>query len=165
MNMFQRVLMVDPSTGFYKTKKYGLVGVEAGHETRIEFPIPDSSSQPDFVGKTATFDVTVHEIKAKVLPPIDDAFAENVGGFDSIDELRSDLREKMDAQKGVAQMQMKEREARSALAMRAEGDIPPAMIDSRTNAMMRDFAATGRVQGTYGSSVITQSKVPTPGPR
>jgi trigger factor len=117
----------------------GLIGVKPGGEAHIEFAIPDTSSEPDFVGRTATFDVTVHEIKAKVLPPIDDEFAGNVGGFDTIEELRSDLRRKMDAQKAIAQMQMKEREVRAALARRTQGDVPRVMFESRTNAMMRDF--------------------------
>ncbi len=118
----------------------GLIGVKAGEETRIEFPIPESSSRPDYVGRTATFDVTVHEIKAKTLPPFDDEFAGNVGGFDTLDELRADTRQKMDAQKGLAQMQLKEREARAALAARLEGDVPSVLVESRASAMMRDFA-------------------------
>lgn len=126
----------------------GLVGVEAGGEAHIEFPIPDTSSNPEFVGRTATFDVTVHEIKAKLFPELDDAFAENVGGFESIDALRADIREKMDGQKVVAQMQLKERESRSALATRLEGDIPDAMVHSRTNAMVRDFASGLEARGT-----------------
>ncbi len=117
----------------------GLIGVEAGAERHIEFPIPESTSQPDYVGRIASFDVTVHEIKAKVLPPIDDEFAGNVGGFDSVEDLRADLREKMDAQKGVAQMQLKEREVRSAVAANLEGDIPEALVRSRSGAMLRDF--------------------------
>ncbi len=119
----------------------GLIGVKAAEETHIEFPIPETSSEPDYVGRTASFDVTVHEIKAKVLPPIDDEFAANVGGFDSIEELRTDLREKMDAQKAVAHEQLMEREARGALAARVEGDVPPVMVDSRANTMLRDFVS------------------------
>ena len=126
----------------------GLVGVKPGEETHIEFPIPDSTSQPDFVGRMASFDVTVHEIKAKVLPPIDDEFATNVGGFDSVEELRADLRSKMDAQKGVAHMQLKEREARSALAESLEGDVPEAMVKTRASAMFRDFATGLEQRGT-----------------
>jgi trigger factor len=117
----------------------GLIGVRAGAETHIEFPIPETSSEPDYVGKTASFDVTVHEIKAKVLPPMDDEFAGNVGGFDTMEELRSDLRRKMETQKSIAHMQMKERETRAALAKHAQGDIPPVMFESRTSAMLRDF--------------------------
>lgn len=132
----------------------GLVGTKAGAETRIEFPIPDSSSNPEFIGRMASFDVTVHEIKAKVMPELNDEFAENVGGFDSIDALRADIREKMDAQKAVAQSQLKERETRSALATRLEGDIPEALVSSRTNAMVRDFANGLESRGTTLESYV-----------
>ena len=50
----------------------GLLGLEPGAETRIEFAIPDTSSKTEYVGKTAQFDVTIHEIKAKKLPEVDD---------------------------------------------------------------------------------------------
>jgi trigger factor len=135
------------------------VGVEAGGETHIEFPIPDSSSNPEFVGRTATFDVTVHEIKAKVFPDLNDEFAENVGGFESMDALRADIREKMDAQKGVAQMQLKERESRGALATRLEGDIPEPMVRSRTNAMLRDFVTGLEGRGTTIESYLAATGV------
>jgi trigger factor len=48
----------------------GLVGMKAGEDKRIEFSIPDTSSNEEFVGKTAGFGVTVHEVKAKVLPEV-----------------------------------------------------------------------------------------------
>ena len=137
----------------------GLIGVKAGEETQFEFPIPESSSQPDFVGRMASFDVTVHEIKAKVLPPIDDDFAANVGGFDSVEELRADLREKMDAQKGVAQMQLKEREIRTALAANLEGDVPEALVRSRTQAMMRDFMTGLETRGTSFENYVQATGV------
>jgi trigger factor len=137
----------------------GLVGVEAGSETHIEFPIPDSSSNPEFVGRTATFDVTVHEIKAKVFPELNDEFAENVGGFESMDALRADIREKMDAQKSVAQMQLKERETRGVLAARLEGDIPEAMVRSRTSAMLRDFMTGLESRGTTIESYVAATGV------
>ena len=49
--------------------------LKPGDEARVEFVIPDTSSNAEFVGKTAQFDVAVHEIKAKKLPEVDDEFA------------------------------------------------------------------------------------------
>ena len=126
----------------------GLIGVKAGEETRIEFPIPDTTSNPDYVGRTAQFDVTVHEIKAKVLPTLDDDFASEVGGFETIEELRADIRQKQEAQKSVAQMQLKERETRAALAGRLEGEVPESMAEGRKGAMMRDFETGLESRGT-----------------
>jgi trigger factor len=117
----------------------GVVGAKPGDERHVEFVIPDTSSNPEFVGKTAGFDITIHEIKAKVLPDIDADFAANVGGFDSVEEMTADLKARIDLQKGSSHARLKEQRAREALAARVEGDIPEAMIVSRQSQMMRDF--------------------------
>lgn len=116
----------------------GLLGAKPGDERHIEFEIPETSSNPDFVGKTAAFDVTVHEIKAKMYPEVDDEFAANLG-FDTAEELIADLRNRIDLQKGTAHSQLKERRLRDALAKRLEGEIPEQMVVSRQGQMMRDF--------------------------
>ncbi len=117
----------------------GLIGAEAGAEKSVEFEIPDTSSNPDFVGKTARFEVTIHEIKAKTLPAIDDEFAANVGGYESVAEMRQSLRETMDSAKQTGRLRAIEREARATLAARLEGEVPEAMVDTTRGQMMRDF--------------------------
>jgi len=117
----------------------GLLGAVTGDERVIEFEIPDTSSNPEFVGKTARFVVTLHEIKAKVLPAVDDEFAANVGGYESVEEMRSSLRETMDNAKRTGRVRAVERSARRALAERLEGEIPEAMVQTTQGQMMRDF--------------------------
>lgn len=125
----------------------GVTGLKPGEETVVEFVIPDTSSNPDFVGKTARFEITVHEVKAKVLPAVDDEFASNVGGFESLEELRQDLSTRIGLQKGPAVDRLKERRARVALAGTLEGEIPEAMIVSRQSSMTRDFMRMLEEQG------------------
>lgn len=117
----------------------GLLGIEAGGQTRIEFEVPESSSNPEFVGKTAAFEVTVHEIKMKVLPALDDEFAGTVGGFESLEELKADVKAKLDEAKGTGRARVLERAVRAALAERLEGEVPEAMTQARRSAMMREF--------------------------
>lgn len=119
----------------------GIVGARPSEERHVEFVIPDTSSNPDFVGKTAGFDVTVHEIKSKVLPDVDDDFAANVGGFDSVDDMVADLKARIDLQKGSEHDRLREQRAREALTAKLEGDAPEAMTVSRQSQMMRDFLA------------------------
>jgi trigger factor len=119
----------------------GIIGLNPGDEKSVEFTIPDTSSNPDFVGKTARFDVTVHEIKAKNLPPVDDEFAGNVGGFDSVDAMRDDVRTRLSVQKTLAHDREKETALRAQLAERLDGDAPEALVKNRTETMMRDFLA------------------------
>lgn len=152
----------------------GLMGVEAGGETQVAFEIPETSSNPDFVGKTATFDVTVHEIKTKVLPAIDDEFASNVGGFDTLDELRESVRGQLDASKEAGQRQLLETGARAALAERLEGEAPATMIENTKGQMARDFMnnlesnqmnlpqyleQTGTTQETFESDIAEQAEL------
>lgn len=118
-----------------------LIGVKAGSEARAEFEIPDTSSVEEFVGKTAAFDIQVHEIKAKALPEVDDEFAANVGGFDSVDDLRANLKDRLSHEKGIAHERTTEKLAREELTRRLEGEVPDAMVRKRFDAMMRDFSA------------------------
>lgn len=125
----------------------GLLGVETGGETRIEFEIPDTSSNEEYVGKTAAFDVTVHEIKAKVMPALDDEFAASVGGFDTIEEMRASVREQLERSKEIGHRQALEQRSRAALAERLEGDVPEVMVESTRGQMLRDFANSMETRG------------------
>ncbi len=117
----------------------GLIGVKSGEDTVVEFEIPDTSTNEEFVGKTASFEVTIHEIKAKVLPEVDDEFATSVGGYDSVEEMRASLRETMDKAKQVGHKRAIEQAAREALAERLDGEVPDAMVENTKGQMMRDF--------------------------
>jgi trigger factor len=119
----------------------GLIGAMPGEERRIEFEIPETTSVEDYVGKNAEFDVTIHEIKSRKLPDVDDEFAMNVGGFDSVDELRSQLTEAMNRQAEVGHFQEKERKLRETLAEKLDGEAPEQMVNARADSMLRDFMA------------------------
>ena len=96
-----------------------VVGLEAGAEKRVEFEIPDTSSNPEYVGKKAQFDVTIHEIKAKELPAVNDEFAAEMG-FESVEQMRGDMRSRLDVQRLMAYNQAKEKAAREEIARRIE---------------------------------------------
>jgi trigger factor len=125
----------------------GLIGLETGGKTHIEFPVPETAANTDYVGKAAAFDVEIHELKAKVLAVADDEFAANVGGFETIAELRDDIRAKLDENRAAGHGRLIERAAREALAARLEGDIPAPMIGSRAESMTEEFFDSLREQG------------------
>ena len=66
------------------------MGAAAGDERKVEVSFPDGYPG-DLGGKEATFEVKVSEVKAKRLPELDDEFASEAGGFDTLDELREDI--------------------------------------------------------------------------
>ncbi|MDZ4169887.1 MAG: trigger factor [Coriobacteriia bacterium] len=117
----------------------GIIGLTGGDTTRVEFVIPDTTSNPEFAGKNAAFDITVHEVKAKVLPELNEEFAAQVGGFDSYEDLRADLRTRITTQKTVNYERLREQRSREAVAARLEGEVPEAMIVARQSSMTRDF--------------------------
>lgn len=142
----------------------GLVGATVGSNTHIEFPVPETAANTDYVGKPAAFDVEIHEIKAKALAVADDEFAGNVGGFETIEELREDIRTKLDENKATAHGRLIERAAREALSERLEGDIPPALIGSRAEAMTEEFFDSLKEQGMtiqdyLESTGVTQEEI------
>lgn len=119
-----------------------LVGTSPGGSTVAEFEIPDTSSNEEFVGKQARFEIDVHEVKTKVLPELDDEFAASAGGFDTFEEYRADVRSGLDEIKQSAHMREVETAALRELTSRLEGDVPQEMIDSRANSMLREFFET-----------------------
>lgn len=117
----------------------GLIGVSVGETKRIEFDIPEGEGNLEFAGKRAGFEVTVHEIKGKVLPEIDDEFAANIGGFDSVEKLREEVGKSIEMQKAEALGRLKERRALAKLAERLEGEVPEALVTEKNNELLQDF--------------------------
>jgi trigger factor len=95
-----------------------LVGAEAGEERKVEVSFPADYQAEQFAGKDATFTVKVKEVREKVLPALDDEFASDASEFDTLEELRGDVREKVGA----------------ALESRAEEDFRVAAVDAAVDA-------------------------------
>ena len=74
-----------------------LVGVKAGEEKSFDVTFPEDYQAEDLAGQPATFTVTVKEIKQKIVPELDDAFAADVSEFETMDDLRKDVRERLQA--------------------------------------------------------------------
>lgn len=117
-----------------------LIGTQAGGTAVAEFTIPEGSSNPDFVGKPARFEIAVQEVKAKVLPELDDDFATSVGGFESLDEYRADVRSTLEKNKQAGHAQRVEAAVKEALADKTSGEIPELMIRGRVRNLIQDFS-------------------------
>lgn len=116
-----------------------LVGTAPGGSVVAEFEIPEGTANEEFAGKQARFEIEVHEVKRKVLPELDDEFAVTAGGFDTFDEYRADVREKLDSAKAAGHAREVESAVLSELVSRLEGDVPEEMVDIRAASMMREF--------------------------
>lgn len=136
-----------------------LIGAKAGDKLHVEFPVPEDAANPEYVGKTSAFDIEIHEVKTKTLPAIDDELASNIGGFETMQELRDDIRDRLDENKATAHTRLIERGAREALSARLEGEIPPALVTSRTEAMAEEFFDSLKDQGMTMQDYLEATEV------
>jgi trigger factor len=113
-----------------------LVGTSAGDEKVVELEFPeDYGSAPHLAGKPAQFEVTVHEVKAKNIPELDDDFATEAGGFDSVDELREDIASRMrEADERRIEAEFREA-ALDAVVSGATVEIPDSLVEARAREL------------------------------
>lgn len=119
-----------------------MMGARPGDTVSSEFTIPETSSVPEFVGRTATFETTISEIKAKVLPEVDDEFAASAGGYESAEAMREDVRLRLADMRESARRRAVEANAKAALAERAEIEVPEALIKAKEIDILGEFRKT-----------------------
>src|SRR4051794_14186726 len=112
-----------------------LEGAAAGQDRTVSLSFPDDYGAEHLQGKPAEFAVTVKEVKRKRLPELDDEFALEAGGFDSIDELREDIAAKLrEAEERKAEADYREA-VLDAVADKAKVDVPAALIHGRATEL------------------------------
>ena len=123
----------------------------AGHNVDEEFTIevkfPEDYHAEDLKGADATFNVKIHAIKTEVVPELDDEFAKDVSEFDTLDELKADIRAKQQERADKDNKAGFENETVRAVCDNCEIDIPQSMIDNEVEQMADDQAARMSNQG------------------
>ena len=113
-----------------------LVGVKAGEDRKVEVTFPEEYQAEHLAGKPATFEVTVKEVKRKQLPKLDDALAEESAGFDTLDELRDDIRNRLEeSESKTIEGEFREAVLDAAVA-NATIEVPEALVDARGKEML-----------------------------
>ncbi|WML30529.1 trigger factor [Neobacillus sp. OS1-32] len=125
-----------------------LVGVATGESKDVEVTFPEEYHAAELAGKPATFKVTVHEIKAKELPELDDEFAKDVDEeVETLDALKEKIKTRLeDSKKHEAEHHLKDSLVEKA-ADNAEVDIPEVMIENEVNRMLQEFEQRLQMQG------------------
>ena len=124
-----------------------LVGAEAEKEVEVKVTFPEEYHAEELKGKDAVFKCTIHEIKEKQIPEIDDEFATEVSEFDTLDEYKADVKAKIKEQKENEGKQKKEDQAVEKAVANATMEIPEAMIDEQVRQMVNEFAQNMQYQG------------------
>ena len=123
-----------------------LIGVTANQELPINVTFP-TDYHADLAGKDAVFQIKVHEVKETQIPEKDDELAKDVSEFDTLEELRSDIRANILKQKSEGIERAYENAILEKLSQNIEVDIPAAMIDDEVKAQLNDFDMQLRSQG------------------
>ena len=124
-----------------------LVGAEAEKEVEVNVTFPEDYHAADLAGKDAIFKCTVHEIKTKELPELDDEFAAEVSEFDTLEEYKADIKAKIKEEKVSEGKRKQEDQAVEQAVANASMEIPQPMIDTQVNQMVQDFAQRIQSQG------------------
>ena len=124
-----------------------LVGAETEKEVEVKVTFPEDYHAEDLKGKEAVFKCTVHEIKAKELPEIDDEFAAEVSEFDTLEEYKADVKAKIKEQKAAEGKAKQEEQVVEQAVKNATYELPEAMVETQAEQMANDFAQRMQSQG------------------
>lgn len=132
---------------FIDTFEEQLVGLKVGEEKEVNVTFPENYGREELNGKPAVFKVIVKEIKTKEVPTLDDEFAKEVSEFDTLDELKADIKAKLEETNKAREKAEYEEAVIAAVCEKAEIDIPAAMIDKEIDAMIQDLEMRLKYQG------------------
>ena len=124
-----------------------LIGHGENDDVTVNVKFPEDYHAEELKGKDATFKVTVKEIKVKELPALDDDFAKDVSEFDTFEEYKASIKEKLDKANEDRTKAEFENNVVEAVSANAEVDIPQCMIDNRVEDMIKDFGYRLSAQG------------------
>lgn len=123
-----------------------LVGVKAGDEKDVDITFP-KEYPAELANQPAVFKVKVHEVKEKSAPALDDEFAKDVSEFETLEELKKDLGEKLRQRRQDDVNRTYENALMEQVCDNMEVELPDAMVDYRVDEMLQDFAQRISNQG------------------
>jgi trigger factor len=124
-----------------------LDGAKAGETRDVKVTFPEDYGAEQVAGKDAVFEVSVKEVKEKRLPELDDDFAGEAGGFDSLDELREDIESKLRQSEERAIEQEFRQAAVDAAVATATVDLPHELVHAKAHEMWHETAHRMQHQG------------------
>ncbi len=124
-----------------------LVGVSAGEEKDVNVTFPEEYHAKELAGKPAVFKVKLHEVKETVLPEVDDELAKDISEFETLVELKNDIRAKMLESRTKAAEDETEGRLIDKLLEGMQVELPEVMVEHQLDHIQEDFAYRLRAQG------------------
>ena len=135
------------SNSFIPGFEEGLVGHKKDEVVDVDVKFPEEYHEEALAGADAKFEVTIHDIKEKQLPELDDELAKDISEFDTLDELKADIKEKISQELAKQESAEKENAILDKLMETSEVDIPEAMIETQLDEEVKQFDFRLRNQG------------------
>ncbi|MGP1410647.1 MAG: trigger factor [Peptoanaerobacter stomatis] len=124
-----------------------LIGMNLGEKKVIEVTFPQEYMEKSLAGQKATFDVKINEIKEKQLPELDDEFVKDISEFDTLDQLKEDIRKTISQRKEKDATREFENDIVEQIVKNSKIDLPQEMIDTEADHMFNEFAQGLSYQG------------------
>ncbi|NLM04517.1 MAG: trigger factor [Clostridiales bacterium] len=125
----------------------GLIGANLGEEVDVNVTFPEDYHSEELAGKEAVFKVTVHEIKEKELSELDDEFVKDVSEFDTLEELRVDIKKKLEMRAEERTENEFRQKVIDSVVDLVEVELPEVVVERQIDAMVREFAYSLSHQG------------------
>lgn len=123
-----------------------VVGKNIGDEFDVNVTFPEKYQAENLAGKAVVFKCKLHEIKGKDMPELDDEFVKDVSEFDTVDELKADIKTKLEKKAADDMEQQVDNDLVDALVAKMEAEVPEVMYERRINDIAREWSASNRIR-------------------
>ena len=124
-----------------------IIGMKVGEEKDITTTFPKDYHSKELAGKETIFKIKLHEIKRKELPALDDEFAKDISEFDTFEEYKKSVKERLEVSKKNMAKAERENRVIEKLAEKVTVEIPESMIDMEIDTMIQNFEGNLAYQG------------------
>ncbi len=131
-----------------------LVGKNLNDEFEIKVTFPDEYHDEKLKGQNATFKIKINEIKERKLPELNDEFAQKVGPFKTVDELKADIEKYLESERERTNKMNSENEVFKAVIDASKVDIPQSMIDREVNSLRGEYVRRLEAQGIKWDDLV-----------
>ena len=131
-----------------------LVGKNLNDEFEIKVTFPENYHDEKLKGQPATFKIKINEIKEKKLPELNDEFAQKVGPFKTVDELKADIQKYLESQRERTNKQNSENEVFKTVIDSAKVEIPQSMVDREANSLREEYKQRLAAQGINWEALV-----------
>jgi len=131
-----------------------LIGIKTGEEKEVEASFPEDYANENLKGKKVFFRVQTLDIKRKKLAPLDDEFAKDVSEFDTLEELKEDIRQNLKKQLEEDQERLLKNQIVEKVTEMSQLEVPDIMVEDRLNAMIENWAQNLMMQGVNPSQYL-----------